>query len=391
MKIPNWQGYYPEVENESKEIKKAYGYLQERWFNNIKVKLDDNKISYLFYYCYRINDKCLEDHSPDSLRRASQSYQTLLEMYGNDFPKLNYYASLWMMQLSKSIGDNNIEEYWLNYYLDNLSDARRNLNDLGSMLYKNDSTYIPTKYFVDLFPIRSKLSSYGKFFEDEIRQFMEQKLENQFQNTHINYIAEFTSVNNSTATIPTTDNVDYDDIRNYERTERYIFTLDKDKIKKFIRDSENAWRKSNHLPEIGKGWIHESQLYEELKKTFVGFNVEQHARPKFLGQQHYDVYFPQYKIACEYQGDQHFRAISYFGGIDSLKSNQERDQRKRRISKANGVTLIEVMPTYDLESLVKMICDLMGIDVPNIYHLSSDENPSITDLVKYRNKKQNVN
>ena len=171
------------------------------------------------------------------------------------------------------------------------------------------------------------------------------------------------------------------------RVDGYIFTRDMNKIKSFIKDSENEWRKSNHLPEIGKGWIHESQLFEELRKTFKNQKIEQHARPKFLGQQHYDIYFPEYKIACEYQGDQHFKAISYFGGEDSFKSNQERDKRKRRISKINDVILIEVMPNYNLENLVERISRYMNIDIPKVCHIAESDNPSIKDLTKYRNKK----
>ncbi|WP_252898792.1 hypothetical protein [Secundilactobacillus odoratitofui] len=46
--------------------------------------------------------------------------------------------------------------------------------------------------------------------------------------------------------------------------------------------------------------------------------------------QHYDIYFPKYKIALEYQGAQHFEAISIFGGEAGLKNAQERDKRKKR-------------------------------------------------------------
>ena len=101
----------------------------------------------------------------------------------------------------------------------------------------------------------------------------------------------------------------------------------------------------------------------------------------------YDIYFPEYKITCEYQGDQHFKAISYFGGEDSFKSNQERDKRKRRISKINDVILIEVMPNYNLENLVEQISRYMNIDISKVCHIDKSDNPSIKDLAKYRNKK----
>lgn len=387
MIIPEWTGYFPEVENESNKVKEAYTYLENEWENGNRVDIVDNQSSYLFYYCYRLNDKCLVEHSQESLIETSNKYQNLLKIYGPDFPKINYYATLWMMCLAKSIENSEVREYWLNYYLDHLCNDRKNLNDLGSLLFKGEEEYVPSKYFVDLFPIKSKLSPYGRNFEDEIRQFIEQKIDLIYQNEKINYISLFAKVKNASYTIPTTINVDYDDVKDYMRVDGYIFTRDMDKIKSFIKDSENEWRKSNHLPEIGKGWIHESQLFEELRKTFKNQKIEQHARPKFLGQQHYDIYFPEYKIACEYQGDQHFKAISYFGGEDSFKSNQERDRRKRRISKINDVILIEVMPNYNLENLVERISRYMNIDIPKVCHIDESDNPSIKDLTKYRNKK----
>ncbi|EEI22253.1 hypothetical protein FG166_04090 [Limosilactobacillus fermentum] len=120
-----------------------------------------------------------------------------------------------------------------------------------------------------------------------------------------------------------------------------------------------------------------------MKKTFYFLEVEQHARPKFLRRQHYDVYFPKYKIACEYQGIQHFKPVSYFGGKTSLESNKERDERKRRISKFNNVKLIEVLPDYNLEHLVNEISDYIGIDTPKIQCIDEKDLPSIDKLNKY--------
>jgi hypothetical protein len=74
-----------------------------------------------------------------------------------------------------------------------------------------------------------------------------------------------------------------------------------------------------------------------------------------LKPQHYDVYLPDLKIALEYQGEQHFRAIPYFGGEEGLLRTQERDRRKREISVANGVYQIDVLPGYKIASIVEEI------------------------------------
>lgn len=387
MNIPEWSNYYPELKNASNAHKKAYQYLTENWEQGKKVDLDDSRSSYLFYYCYKLNDQFLVKRTKTELKRVSSKYSKLLKMYGEDFPKLNYYATNWMMQMSKVIDNEEVGAKWLNYYLEHMSDDRKNLNDLGTLLYKDEKEYIPTKYFADIFPIKSKLSPFGQSFGDEIRQFIEQKLDLDFEKHHQNYIARFSKESKARFTIPTTDTVAEELVSPYDIVDSHIFKLDKSSVRRFIKDSENEWRKSNHLPEIGRGWVHESQLYEELKRTFYFLDVEMHARLEFLGMQHYDIYFPKYKIACEYQGEQHFKPVSYFGGKTSLESNKERDARKKRISKFNNVKLIEVMPDYNLKNLVRKISKFIGIEPPEAQYVDTKDLPGIDKLSKYRKRK----
>jgi hypothetical protein len=47
------------------------------------------------------------------------------------------------------------------------------------------------------------------------------------------------------------------------------------------------------------------------------------------------VYLPELKIALEYQGEQHFRPIPFFGGEAGFIETQKRDRRKRKKSKDN--------------------------------------------------------
>ena len=59
MNIPEWSNYYPELKNASNAHKKAYQYLTGNWEQGKKVDLDDSRSSYLFYYCYKLNDQFL--------------------------------------------------------------------------------------------------------------------------------------------------------------------------------------------------------------------------------------------------------------------------------------------------------------------------------------------
>ena len=92
-----------------------------------------------------------------------------------------------------------------------------------------------------------------------------------------------------------------------------------------------------------------------LKEYFVNENLQQHGKPKWLGKQHVDIWFPKHKIGVEYQGLQHDKPIDFFGGEKAFKKNKERDERKKKLFKENKSTLIEVRKGYNFDSLVEKI------------------------------------
>lgn len=52
-----------------------------------------------------------------------------------------------------------------------------------------------------------------------------------------------------------------------------------------------------------------------------------------------DIYIPSIKVGIEFQGEQHFKPINYFGGEKSFKLILERDRRKRQICLDNNIEL----------------------------------------------------
>ncbi|HCH5485121.1 hypothetical protein [Vibrio parahaemolyticus] len=125
-------------------------------------------------------------------------------------------------------------------------------------------------------------------------------------------------------------------------------------IKQIARNAENVLRDILKIPRIGEGWVSETQLFF-LVKDRVGTECIQHGSPSFLGRQHYDVWLPRWSVAIEFQGEQHDRPVDFFGGEEAFKKNQERDARKRKLSKENGVVLIEVRKGYDEKELINEI------------------------------------
>ena len=86
-------------------------------------------------------------------------------------------------------------------------------------------------------------------------------------------------------------------------------------------------------------WTSEYRLYQYIK-LLCSDAVYQY-RSSWLDTQSLDIFIPQYSCAIEYQGQQHYDAIDYFGGEAKLLMQREMDADKRQKCQNNGVKLIE--------------------------------------------------
>lgn len=128
-----------------------------------------------------------------------------------------------------------------------------------------------------------------------------------------------------------------------------------EQVVSFARNAENDLRTNVGLPKIGEGWVSETELYYFLKKSFPETSVVQHGKPKWLGKQHFDIWFLRWEVAVEYHGRQHFEPVEFFGGTVSFEETQKRDERKKRLARTRGVKLIVVKENQDLEEVAKLI------------------------------------
>lgn len=56
----------------------------------------------------------------------------------------------------------------------------------------------------------------------------------------------------------------------------------------------------------------------------------------------FDFYLPELNTAIEYDGEQHFKAINFFGGEEGLQKNQKRDKIKNEFCLKNSITLYRI-------------------------------------------------
>jgi hypothetical protein len=112
-------------------------------------------------------------------------------------------------------------------------------------------------------------------------------------------------------------------------------------LKEAERIAEQAARLAVGYPTIGQKWIEETTLYQTVRSLLAPRLVVQHYQGKELRGQEIDIWVPSLKLAIEYHGPQHFRAIAAWGGEDALLCTKERDRRKRQLVTELGYSLVE--------------------------------------------------
>jgi hypothetical protein len=119
--------------------------------------------------------------------------------------------------------------------------------------------------------------------------------------------------------------------------------------------AENDLRKIHDLPPVGGGPIQETILFYKIQTAFPDVEVIHQGRPPWIGNQRLDVWIPARMAAVEYNGQQHYEAIDFFGGIEGLKNQRERDERKFALCAGNGVRLFIVRYDEDMDAAVLRI------------------------------------
>ena len=92
----------------------------------------------------------------------------------------------------------------------------------------------------------------------------------------------------------------------------------------------------NGCPKCKMSWL-ERDIMKYLEKH--KFNYEYQKRFPWLGKQSLDFYLPDYNVAIECQGEQHFYPVNYFGGVKKFKKLQIGDANKKTLCEKNDIKI----------------------------------------------------
>ena len=101
----------------------------------------------------------------------------------------------------------------------------------------------------------------------------------------------------------------------------------------------------------------ESKGQSKISNIFHNKNIEYKEQQTFDclkgvggGNLSYDFFLPKYNLLIEYNGEQHYKPIVFFGGEEQFKKQQEHDKRKREYADENKIKLLEI-PYWDFENI----------------------------------------
>lgn len=89
----------------------------------------------------------------------------------------------------------------------------------------------------------------------------------------------------------------------------------------------------------------QTKIYNILKQIFpneeILFEVGKET-VNWIGELRFDIYFPKYNIAVEYDGQQHFIPVKIFGGEINFVKTQQRDYMKNKLCSENNCKLFRI-------------------------------------------------
>lgn len=98
----------------------------------------------------------------------------------------------------------------------------------------------------------------------------------------------------------------------------------------------------------------------EIIKYLESINLNYEYQKRFHDCKHkrylvFDFYIPQKNICIEYDGEQHFKSIPYFGGQKALKHIKKRDKIKNKYCEINNIVLIRISEINKVSIILKKI------------------------------------
>ena len=115
---------------------------------------------------------------------------------------------------------------------------------------------------------------------------------------------------------------------------------------------------SNHLTGHGCYICNESKGEKEIDIFLKENNIIYYRQHRFKNCKYklplpFDFYLPEYNICIEFDGQQHFKSYSYWGGENQLEEQKIKDEIKNNFCLSNNILLYRIAYNENLENKLK--------------------------------------
>jgi hypothetical protein len=159
----------------------------------------------------------------------------------------------------------------------------------------------------------------------------------------------------------TTDDLikEFNEINNHQYNYSKVIYKDAKTKVKIICDKHGEFEQTPnaHLRGHGCPICRESKGEKEIRNYLTNKKISFIPQHKFydcknLKELPFDFYLPDYNTCVEFNGEQHFKPIKYFGGVDKFKKLQINDLIKFNYCKTNKINLIIINEIKNIKSLL---------------------------------------
>ena len=359
--IATFEGFYTKAEELNPDQLRSFLFIQDKFNSGSYVDIEDN-ISYVFLYIYELVGSILSKGVGECDNIISR-LAWIEANYTSVFPTLPLYTQGWIGDTHVIKGD---YEQALKYYESRLSPKMVN-RSLGSDILNIKFHIGKPPSAVDLMSIDKNLTKFGKSNIYLIVNYVELHLQHETEIRGVDYLKYLGTKYQDTGYdgfslyggIPSGYYLSQFYIKQPYAIHKTIPFYNIPEFLEFIKDTtraaENAVREDMNIPRVGESWVSETELYYKIKSHFSDYRVVHHYASSWLEKQHLDIFFPDHNLAVEYQGPQHFRPVTLFGGEEALLENQRRDELKKKKCKKNKIQVVYAEEGYNFEDLVILI------------------------------------
>lgn len=119
---------------------------------------------------------------------------------------------------------------------------------------------------------------------------------------------------------------------------------------------------TKHLSGQGCPYCKRSLLEEKVDVILTEMSIDHIQQKKFdwLGLQSLDFYLPEYNIAIECQGMQHFKPLEIFGGENGFINRKILDEKKLELCEQHSLPLYYINYNEDIENKISKILKIYG-------------------------------